>query len=929
MYGFFLELFYVNCTIDFFYQTKLVFKWFYTTRSQNDKMSKSIEKIAVFFLLLYGAIGFIPATLLAQIYVSSPSCVQNPLSTNSGCDQPTIFFDRDTTSQSRTWTFSDGTYLNAAPRKFSYTFPSAGSYTVTLTKVNAAGVTTTETENITVGTFPLDPKFNKKAKTDTTVCDSDSLKLNPYAHLLGIPPSNVRYKWFPNGETTPTIYVDSSGCYSVEVINTLTGCSRTASINVKFCLQSAPSADAKEKWYFGQKAAIDFQLTGTWENNRDTLDTENSLFSRDSTLTDPAYLPSATNTGSKVNTNEATAMVYGPDAALKLYTDGLKIYNFEDQPLKDTLGNAVNLNLAATSQGLAIIPKNSCNECPHHQYYVFGVDKATQTLTYSIVDMRYNNRRGAVIETNIPLLYPVTERFTAMFNIDSTGYLLFAHQANSNTFTILSMDSTGIAETSVSLGIIQDTPESQYGYSVISPNGRTMAIGVVKGGKNYIELYDIDRENLTLVLNKTIELEAAPPKIYGLAFSLNSDMLYVTLKGDGATIPSKLYQLALSNGDGVTIATNKILIDQSNTEKFGALQLGPINGNGAKYIYMAIEGATNVPYLQNIELSGGASVLGYTRIPGSAVQGVPLLPGRSGLGFPTVIYAKQVQEGDGIQATYKGNCFKSATVLETQAVCSPMRNEVEWEFENGTKLKGASVSYVFPKTGWNEIRLKITTFNPSNLPDFIKNTQVGSFADRALQTPCKEKIIIDSIYIKPSPTFTLPDSAYICTRDIPAKLITLTPNPTGGDTFEYNWQTGTGVTIAGTTPLTSSLPIAGGGNYILNIKNNFDCESEKKFKIVDKCEPRMFTPNSFSPNNDAVNDKFDVYSAHIKNFELKVYDRWGKIVFTSNDPDEKWDGSINGKVFAPMIYPFIIKYESMDFPERGVLQEKGSITVLK
>lgn len=890
-------------------------------------MSKSIGKISRFFLLIGISLCFIPRFSLAQFYVSSPSCVSSGGSLTNSCDLPTTFFDTDTTSLNRTWDFGDGTILPNASRKTTYSYLNDGVYTISLTKTSATG-TNINTKTITVGKYPNEPQFNKKSKADTTVCDGKSLTLNPYKHQAGIGPTGVEYLWFPRGETTPTIDVDSSGCYSVEVKDLVSGCSRTASITVKFCLQPTKSGGEPEKWYFGQHAAIDFKLGGNWESNRDTLGTDNSLFSRDSTLKNPTYSPALSTGGNKVATDGATAMVYGPDGSLKLYTDGIGIYTNEDVALNDLNGNPVTLNLATTSQGLAIVPKNSCNECPHHQYYVFGVDKTTKMLTYTLVDMRYNNRRGAVVETNVPVLYPVTERIAVTFNLDSTGYLLLAHEANTSNFTIISMDSTGLQEKNIPLGIVQDSPESQYGYMSVSPNGEKLAIGVVDGGQNFIELYTIDKQNQTLLLQQNIAMGPAPPNIYGLAFSPTSDLLYVTLQGDGVATSSQLYQLPLTVGNGTAIAAAKILIDESTTEIFGALQLGPINGDGAKAIYMTILGKTEIPYIQQPDLQGNAAVVGYTRIPGNPTIGVPL-PGISGIGLPNVVYAKQKQDGDGIQASYSGNCFMAATILKTGTVCSPMRNEVEWEFENGSKLKGETVSYVFPHIGWNKIKLNITTYNPSGLPNAVIGNAIGKILDRALQTPCEKKTIIDSIYIKPSPKFNLPDTTYICTRDSPPTLYNFFPNPTGGNAFEYNWQTGTGFTIAGTNSTMDSLRIQASGNYKLTIKNDFDCETSKKFTIFDKCKPRVFAPSAFTPNNDTKNDTFLVYTAHIKNYNLKVFDRWGKIIFETDNPDTKWDGTVNGTIYAPMIYPYIITYESVDFPELGVLKKEGAIVVLK
>ena len=52
----------------------------------------------------------------------------------------------------------------------------------------------------------------------------------------------------------------------------------------------------------------------------------------------------------------------------------------------------------------------------------------------------------------------------------------------------------------------------------------------------------------------------------------------------------------------------------------------------------------------------------------------------------------------------------------------------------------------------------------------------------------------------------------------------------------------------------------------------------------------FFAPNSFTPNNDGLNDIFKVNASKIKEFEILIYNRWGELIFTSNNPESGWDG---------------------------------------
>ena len=58
----------------------------------------------------------------------------------------------------------------------------------------------------------------------------------------------------------------------------------------------------------------------------------------------------------------------------------------------------------------------------------------------------------------------------------------------------------------------------------------------------------------------------------------------------------------------------------------------------------------------------------------------------------------------------------------------------------------------------------------------------------------------------------------------------------------------------------------------------------------------MWVPNSFTPNNDGVNDFFKPVVIGVDYYELIITSRWGEIVFKSSDVNESWDGYIDGKI---------------------------------
>lgn len=57
----------------------------------------------------------------------------------------------------------------------------------------------------------------------------------------------------------------------------------------------------------------------------------------------------------------------------------------------------------------------------------------------------------------------------------------------------------------------------------------------------------------------------------------------------------------------------------------------------------------------------------------------------------------------------------------------------------------------------------------------------------------------------------------------------------------------------------------------------------------------IFIPNAFTPNGDGLNDTFGVSGEAIHDFSLKIYNRWGDLIYESSNPREQWDGTFMGE----------------------------------
>lgn len=91
---------------------------------------------------------------------------------------------------------------------------------------------------------------------------------------------------------------------------------------------------------------------------------------------------------------------------------------------------------------------------------------------------------------------------------------------------------------------------------------------------------------------------------------------------------------------------------------------------------------------------------------------------------------------------------------------------------------------------------------------------------------------------------------------------------------------------------------------------------------------KIFTPNTFTPDGDGNNDVFFVRGHNIVDFEISVRDRWGHVVYQSNDMNEGWDGTkFNaGHPLQMGVYSYEIRYRVL--PDQP-LHEVGKVTLLR
>lgn len=169
------------------------------------------------------------------------------------------------------------------------------------------------------------------------------------------------------------------------------------------------------------------------------------------------------------------------------------------------------------------------------------------------------------------------------------------------------------------------------------------------------------------------------------------------------------------------------------------------------------------------------------------------------------------------------------------------------------------------------------------------------------------------LLVRPLPNTSLGSNRVHCFEDDGNIVLTV---PTD-NCDSYLWST---------NETTRSISVSCDGTYSVHAVLD-GCSSDGQVTITDKCPFNIYLPNCITPTDyNSVNDYFYLPTTKdIDEFQICIFDRWGRMVYTSTDPHFQWDGSVNGKIRVNNVYTYRIDIKTTS-NEKLLL--KGTITVL-
>lgn len=277
----------------------------------------------------------------------------------------------------------------------------------------------------------------------------------------------------------------------------------------------------------------------------------------------------------------------------------------------------------------------------------------------------------------------------------------------------------------------------------------------------------------------------------------------------------------------------------------------------------------------------GTGAAGYSWDNG-VTNGVPFTPALGTLTYTVVgSNASGCSNADQVIVTVEIAPVVSFTVNNTNG-CAPLvvtftnttpgiLTECQWDFGNGASAIGCgSVSTDYPTSGFYDVTLTTTSDNG-----------------------CTSSItFIDYIHVEESPDASFfQSSSDLTTLNSTAQFFN-----TSSGAVSYEWNFDNGLTTATSENSTYTFPSENAGSYTVELiaYSALGCTDTAYSSVQINEELLYYVPNSFSPDGDSFNQAFEpVFTAGFDPFDytFQIYDRYGELIFESNDAEIGWDGT--------------------------------------
>lgn len=791
------------------------------------------------------------------------------------------------------WSFGDG--ITANTQAAQHTYAAAGTYLVTLQVTNRCGLDTTLTQSITIVPPPPNPS------TGANICNTSAvLDANP-GNLPGL-----TYLW-STGETTKTIMVTQQAIYTVAVTNA-SGCVTNGSILVAdnrpqvdlgpdqtLCQNAAvPALDAQNPgtsyvWSFNgapngnitQTQAVNTTLLGVSTYSVTVTDPITTCFTTDAVTFTIGASPNYTATPS--NTTACSSLT--GQIALSINSPAGTLFSFSITGPSTSLNN--------TDQGLGAVTGSPFGGLGAGTYGITVTDQVTGCSTASTVGISDNTITINSAVAQSPTCDP------AGIIVTTTGVTTAA------TYTITNAGGTAVVPAT----------------AVPSPNFTTAPVPVPGS-------YTIQITEAGCVATSTVNMVSDPQ----VAVTLTQGCNIVT-----ANAASGTFDWSASPAGAIANIDNTVA-NQST------VSLNP--GTWSLVLTVSAPGFCDTKLTNINAIAEPPLVADFTQ--DDACQSVVTLTAT-----PSGSYTYQWREG--------GVLIPGGNTL----VISPPPTQRTFDLTVRSTLTGCTDNVVKDAFAFGNLTLAFTSTPPCDGAPFIltgtssiagtlfqwgyngtdvagatnstySDTRAGDYRLTGSLPGCTPRSIVQNISLLPKPIGALPTRALICNDPANPDCAVGTPEPNtctvtldpGNGFISYTWfENGVpnGIT-------TQTLLVTNPNTFGVELQNSFGCFNTDETLVVEDCKPRIVAPTAFRPGSQiTTNSAFSVFSFFIEDdgFQVFIYNRWGELIYQSDDRHFQWDGSYkgNGQLLPAGTYTYVVKYVSRF--TSGEQEYRGGVVLLR
>ncbi|MBN8696495.1 MAG: choice-of-anchor L domain-containing protein [Bacteroidetes bacterium] len=149
---------------------------------------------------------------------------------------------------------------------------------------------------------------------------------------------------------------------------------------------------------------------------------------------------------------------------------------------------------------------------------------------------------------------------------------------------------------------------------------------------------------------------------------------------------------------------------------------------------------------------------------------------------------------------------------------------------------------------------------------------------------------------------------------------------TGGVTYFWNFGDGSFDSVSTSISPQHYYPTDGTYTVTLISTNQEGCSDTTQQTLVVLPDFYFYFPNAFTPNNNGKNDVYMGYGVGIKSYRMRIFDRWGELIFETTDLYTGWDGTYKGNKLPGGVYPVVFDLEGY---LANPMQKYGHVTLIR